>query len=264
MSEYDIHAIKYAHNLDRKASDNFFSLDSHDGPMPLDYFVWAITNGEQTYIVDTGFDAVTGKSRGRVLWRPVGEGLKAVGIEPDSVQDVILTHMHYDHCGNHELFPNAKYHLQEREMVYCTGPCMCHHAINHVFEVSDVQNMVKRIFEGRVNFHNGDSEIAPGLTVHWVGGHSRGLQVVRVKTRRGWVVLASDASHYYANMENNSPFPVVVDLADMIEGYGKMRKLASSNNHIIPGHDPQVLKLYPSSSKGDGIVRLDAEPIQLR
>ena len=89
-----------------------------------------------------------------------------------------------------------------------------------------------------------------------------GLQVARVRTRRGWVVLASDASHFYANMEQSRPFPIVYNVADMLEGYGKLRALASSPQHIIPGHDPLVLKRYPPAAAGlEGIVaRLDAEP----
>ncbi len=78
-------------------------------------------------------------------------------------------------------------------------------------------------------------------------------------TRRGWVVLASDASHFYANMEKTRPFPIVFDVADMVEGYARMRALADSPAHIIPGHDPQVMQRYPAPSQAlEGIaVRLD-------
>jgi glyoxylase-like metal-dependent hydrolase (beta-lactamase superfamily II) len=122
--------------------------------------------------------------------------------------------------------------------------------------------MVSKIFADRVTFHNGVSEIAPNLTVHKVGGHSKGLQVVRVLTRRGWVVLGSDASHFYANFEQGRPFPVLESVSDMLEGFNKMRRLASSNDHIIPGHDPLVLKRYPAAlADVSDIVRLDADPI---
>ena len=106
---------------------------------------------------------------------------------------------------------------------------------------------------------NGDAELAPGVSVHLIGGHTMGLQVVRVATRRGWVVLASDASHFYANMEESRPFPIVFSVADMVEGYGRLRALAESPAHIIPGHDPLVLERYPAPSKAlEGVVvRLD-------
>ncbi len=115
--------------------------------------------------------------------------------------------MHYDHVGNHTLFPNARYHLQDKEMIYATGRYMCHPAMRYPFYPEDVAAMVHRVFAGKVVFHDGVDEIAPGLSVHHVGGHTMGLQVVRAWTRRGWVVLASDASHLYANMNQGRPVP---------------------------------------------------------
>jgi glyoxylase-like metal-dependent hydrolase (beta-lactamase superfamily II) len=127
------------------------------------------------------------------------------------------------------------------------------------YEVEDVVGMVRRAYAGRVRFHDGDAEIAPGISLHLIGGHTMGLQVVRVATRRGWVVIASDASHFYANMEEVRPFPIVYSVADMVEGYDRLRELAESPAHIIPGHDPLVLERYPAPSKAlQGIVaRLD-------
>ena len=266
MSEdevYEIHAVHYAHH-DRPAHENFLGGDPHDNaPMPLDYFVWAIIGRERRFVLDTGFDAATGRRRGRHLVRPPAEGLAMIGVDAATVPDVILSHMHFDHAGNHGMFPAARYHVQDREMAYCTGRCMCHAPLRHPFEAADVTAMVGRIFEGRARFHDGSSEVAPGLSVHHVGGHSLGLQVARVRTRRGWVVLASDATHFYANFQQKRPFPVVVDVAQMLEGYDTLHRLASSPDHIIPGHDPLVLRRYPPSAPGlEGIaVRLDADPV---
>jgi len=258
---YQLFAIRYGHH-ERLASENFIGGDPHDGPMPLDYYVWAIVGETRTFVFDTGFDAKVAARRKRHLLRPVGEGLRMIGIEPDAVEDVILSHLHFDHCGNHDLFPKARYHVQDVEMAYCTGRCMCHAYLRAPFDHEDVANMVGKLFAGRVAFHDGVSEIAPNLTVHRVGGHSRGLQVIRVLTRRGWVVLGSDAAHFYANFEQSRPFPVVESVTDMLEGYATMKRLASSLGHIVPGHDPLVLRRYPAALDGvDDIVRLDLDPI---
>lgn len=258
---YDVYAIKYAHH-DRAARENFIGGDPHNGPMPLDYYVWAIIGKDRSFVVDTGFDEAAARKRGRELTRPPSEGLKALGLEPDRVEDVIVTHMHYDHAGNQGLFPNARYHIQDREMAYCTGRCMCHNALSASFEAEDVAVMVRRVFEGRVVFHDGSTELAPGISVHLVGGHTNGLQVVRVRTRRGWIVLASDASHLYANMEEGRPFPIVYNVGDMLEGFRRVRELADSPDHVIPGHDPEVLRRYPAPRKDmqDWVARLDASP----
>jgi glyoxylase-like metal-dependent hydrolase (beta-lactamase superfamily II) len=258
---WKIYAVHYGHH-ERRASANFLHGDPHDGPMPLDYFVWAIVGENRNFIVDCGFDAEMGRKRKREFIRSPAEGLSALGIDPQRVEDVVISHMHFDHCGNHSLFPRARYHLQDREMAYCTGRFMSYPATRVPFEPDDVTAMVRRVFEGRVKFHDGEDELAPGITVHHVGGHTVGMQIVRVKTQRGWVVLASDASHLYANIEQGRPFPVVHDVGEMLQGYETIRRLASSPHHIIPGHDPLVLKRYPvAGPKLEGIaVRLDVDP----
>jgi glyoxylase-like metal-dependent hydrolase (beta-lactamase superfamily II) len=258
---YEIYAVRYAHH-ERRASENFLGGDPHDGPMPLDYFAWAIKGEDRTLVLDTGFDRAMAKQRGREFLRPPRDGLLAIGVDPAEVGDVVITHMHYDHAGNHDLFPDATFHLQDREMAFCTGRCMCHPQLRRSFEAGDVAAMVGRLFRGRVRFHDGAGEIAPGITVHHVGGHTNGLQVMRVKTRRGWVVLASDASHFYANFEQMRAYPTVYNVGDMLEGFATVKRLASSSAHVVPGHDPLVLRRYPAPRPGlEGIaVRLDITP----
>ena len=255
---YEIYAIKYAHHA-RRRSENFIGGDPHDGPMPLDYFVWLIRGGGREIVVDTGFSAAMATKRGRDHLRCPAEGLRMLGCDARTVPEVVITHLHYDHVGNFDLFPSAMLHLQDLEMRYATGRYMGHECFRGAYEVEDVVGMVRRVYEERVRFHDGDEEIAPGISLHLIGGHTMGIQVVRVATRRGWVVLASDASHFYANMEQTRPFPIVWSVADMVDGYRKLQRLAASPAHIIPGHDPLVLERYPApSSELQGIVaRLD-------
>ena len=258
---HDIYAIRYGRH-DRKSSENFIGGDPHDVLQPLDYFVWAIVGAHGTFIVDTGFDETMAQKRKRLVTNPIGEGLKAIGIDPETVENVIVTHLHYDHAGNYELFPRARYHLQDVEMGYATGRCMCHAPLRFPFEVDDVVAMVRKVFAGRVEFHDGGGQIAPGITVHRVGGHSKGLQCVRVRTKRGDVVIASDATHLYAHIETGRVFPVTYNVGDVLEGYAAIKKLAPTMHHIVPGHDPLVLTRYPAARPvlEGWVVRLDAEP----
>jgi glyoxylase-like metal-dependent hydrolase (beta-lactamase superfamily II) len=259
--QYEVYAIKYAHHA-RRASENFIggvTHDAHDGPMPLDYFVWLIRGEGREIVVDTGFSAPMAAKRQRDHIRCPTEGLALLDVDAKKIRYVVITHLHYDHVGNFDLFPAATFHLQDLEMNYATGRHMGKPVFSGAYEVEDVVGMVRRAYAGRVRFHDGDAEIAPGISLHLIGGHTMGLQVVRVATRRGWVVLASDASHFYANMEEVRPFPIVYSVADMVEGYDRLRALAESPGHIIPGHDPLVLERYPAHSKAlQGIVaRLD-------
>jgi glyoxylase-like metal-dependent hydrolase (beta-lactamase superfamily II) len=258
---HELYAIRYAHH-DRRSPDNFIGGDPHDILQPLAYFVWAIVGPHGTFVVDTGFDQTMAHKRGRTITKPIGEGLASIGVDPAAVEDVIVSHLHYDHCGNYDLFPRARYHLQDCEMAYATGRCMCHALIRFPFEVEDVVAMVRKVFSGRVVFHEGTDEMAPGITLHHIGGHSRGLQCVRVNTRRGRVVLASDATHLYAHINDGRVFPVTYSVADTLEGYTTIKKLADSIDHIVPGHDPQVLTRYPAAAPQleNWVVRLDVPP----
>jgi glyoxylase-like metal-dependent hydrolase (beta-lactamase superfamily II) len=260
---YEVYAIRYARHEARRASANFIGGDEHDGPSPLDYFVWLVRGEAGTFVVDTGFDAAAAAERGRRLITPVGDGLTVLGVDHSTVADVIVTHMHYDHAGNHHLFPAARYHLQDAEMAFCTGRAMTHAALRHAYSVGDVAEMVGKVFRGRVAFHAGDTELAPGLSLHLIGGHTAGMQAVRVWTRRGWLVLASDAAHFYANMDEGRPFPIVHDVAAMLEGHRALKALASADDLVIPGHDPLVLARFPPARPelAGHIARLDADRV---
>lgn len=259
---WEVYAVAYARH-DRRASDNFIGGDPHDGPMPLYYYVWVLRNAAETIVIDTGFDQRGAHLRQRTLTRPPREGLNALGVDPDTVKNVIVTHMHYDHAGNADLLPNARYHVQDREMSFATGRCMCHQGVNHPYEVEDVVAMVRRVYAGRVTFHDGDAELRPGITLHLIGGHSRGLQAVRVKTRRGPVVIASDTAHHYAHIQKQKVFTFVDSFTDVYLGYDRIMALAGGTlDRVVPGHDPLVAGLYPALRAGteDWIVRLDEQP----
>jgi glyoxylase-like metal-dependent hydrolase (beta-lactamase superfamily II) len=261
LPEYEVYAIRYA-TREARRPDHFIGGDPHDVPMPMDYFTWLIRGADRVYVVDTGFTAEVAAQRKRTHLRCPAESLKLLGIAPESVKDVILTHLHYDHVGGFHKFPAARFHLQDREMSYATGRNMAYAIFGHSFEPEDIVGMVRLNFGGRVVFHDGDEEIAPGVSLHFTGGHTAGLQVVRVHTRRGWMVLASDASHYYEHMRKNRVFPVAYHIADMLQAYRKVERLAESPDHIIPGHDPLVMQIYPPAKPElQGVVaRLDAEP----
>jgi len=259
--EHEVYAIRYA-TVDRLASENFHARVAPDGAMPMDYFVWLVRGGGRVVVVDTGFAQPAADRRGRRLLRSPADGLAALGVVASTVEDVVLTHLHYDHAGNVGLFESARLHLQESEMAYATGPAMAHGPLGHAFDAEDVAGMVRRVFAARVRFHGGDASVAPGVTLHRIGGHTRGLQIVRVTTARGPIVLASDATHFWANLERRNPFPIFVDLQAMLDGYDRLLELAPSIDHVIPGHDPLVLSRFPRVAGDEvGIASLHEPPL---
>ncbi len=258
---WEAYALKYGEVAARTRNMNFLGGDDHAAAMPLDFYIWVLRQGGRTILVDTGFDRAEAAARGREVAREPAEAIAALGLTPDAIDEIIVTHLHYDHAGGLHLFPNATLHMQAAEMAYATGPCMCHGVLRMPFTADHVCEAVRRVYSGRVIFHDGDGEIAEGVSVHCIGGHSRGLQCVRVRTQAGWMVLASDASHYYENMMARKPFPIVVDLQNMLDGFARMETLASRPDLIVPGHDPKVCAVF-APGVADHIFRLDPGPIK--
>jgi glyoxylase-like metal-dependent hydrolase (beta-lactamase superfamily II) len=252
IQPYRIFAVRYAHRA--CTSSEAFYGDHHAAPMTMDYFVWAVTNGRHTVVVDLGFTEAVGTARGRQFLRCPGVGLGEIGVDPGKVEHVILSHFHYDHVGNYALFPRATFHVQDREMAFYTGRHASRAAFRRSVEVEDVCALVRLNLEGRVVFADGTREIVPGVSVHHVGGHTAGMQVVSVAHARGQAVVASDASHYYRNFEKGIPFNTLHDLPGMYAAFDRLRALASSADLIVPGHDPLVLERL--RRVGDGIVEL--------
>ncbi len=261
LPQYTLHAIRYAaRNAARR--DHFLGGDPHEGPMPMDYFVWTIQGPGVSIAVDCGFTAEVAAQRRRQHFRCPVEALNLVGMDPATVQHLVITHLHYDHAGNLTKFPAARVHLQEVEMHHACGRHMGEPVNSHAYECEDVVDMVRLNFAGRVQFHDGPVQLAPGIELVPVGGHTPGMQFVRVHTQRGWVVLASDTTHFYENIESGRPFPGLYCVPDVIAGFRAVKAAADSPEHIIPGHDPKVLQRYPAPSPElEGIVvRLDVPP----
>jgi len=261
MSDWSVFAIKYADRNERVRSDSFIFDDNHDALHAMDYYMWLLQRGDRVILVDTGYDTKEAAARDRPIRLDPVAALAPFGLRPEDVTEIIVTHLHYDHAGGLHLFPNARLHMQAAEMAYATGPCMCHDTLRMPFTAAHVCEAIKRLYSGKLIFHDGEAEIADGLTVHCIGGHSRGLQCVRVRTQAGWMVLASDAAHFYENLYARKPFPIVVDLQDMLNGFDTLLRLASAPSLIVPGHDPLV-RAYFAPGPAPHVSRLDPGPIK--
>ena len=244
MSEmlWEVYALKYADRNNRKRVESFILDPLHDQPHAMDYFIWVLKSGDQVILVDTGYDPVEAKRRGRAILRPPVKALEAVGVMPDEVKDVIVTHLHYDHAGCLADFPNATLHIHPTELAYATGPCMCEDALRAPFTGAHICDAITALYSGRVRFTGESDYVADGVTVHpkHTGGHCVWRQTPPITMRiscaasrfrllwmskrcwralSGWMCLASDAAHYYENFLRRKPFPIVVDVEEMLAGF---------------------------------------------
>jgi glyoxylase-like metal-dependent hydrolase (beta-lactamase superfamily II) len=251
-----VYAVRYARREARRA-EHFYGPeppDPHDAPMAMDYFIWAIAGDGSPVVVDAGFRPETAERRGREMVADPIVVLAALGIDAAEVRDVVLTHLHYDHSGYLAAFPRARFWVQDEELAFWTGRHAARGEMGRTVEPPDIVELVRLNFERRVRFVDGDEEMADGIGLHRVGGHAPGLQVVTVDAVGGPLVLASDAVHFYANLELDRPFIVVHSVPGAYEAFDRVRALAGGDDdRIVPGHDPLVLERYaPASAALEG------------
>lgn len=268
MSDFRVHAVRYALRDHVDAAEVFHHPCPGDGPRTMAYYVWLVAGSSGTFLVDTGFGRAVARQRGRegVLRGDPLAALAALGAPAEQLREVILTHLHFDHCGELARFPLARFRLQRREMAFWTGPDAHRASFRRVVMTEDLTALVALNLDGRIGWVDGDETIAPGLSLHLVGGHTAGMQVVRVQTAHGVVVLASDASHYYDNLEADRPYSALDSVSGAHAAFDRLRSLAGPGGHIVPGHDPAVLDRYPCAAPGlEGVaVELTAGPIAKR
>lgn len=248
-TENHVIALRYAHRDTTRRSHFFGPIDRPDESMPISYFVWLIRGSWGAIVVDTGFTAETALKHGRDYVASPAELVTRAGVDPAEVSTVILTHLHYDHAGCTGDFENARVVLQENEMQQWSGrrawPSVVGSGIPHLVLPEDVAWVADANLRGRVDWVDGDAEIAPGVSVHLVAGHTSGMQVVRVETPVGPVVVASDATHFYENFERRRPYSVLDEVATATEAFDRLEELTTNRELIIPGHDPDVLNRFP-------------------
>jgi glyoxylase-like metal-dependent hydrolase (beta-lactamase superfamily II) len=245
---YEVYALKYGER-DTTACQFFYRDSSHE-PVTLHYFVWLILGGPHPVLVDTGFlDDDAGKRGIRNHVSPAAV-VERVGVRAVDIPVALITHLHYDHWAGHSVFPNAEYWIQRDEVAFWTGPFAKYEAFNQSQNVRALEHLVTLNYASRVRILDGDREVLPGIRVHRVGGHTAGLQIVTVETEPGRVVLTSDASHFYRNVERRQPVQIITSLPEMLAAFETIHELAGPERLIVAGHDPQVAERFKQVEPG--------------
>jgi glyoxylase-like metal-dependent hydrolase (beta-lactamase superfamily II) len=244
---WEVTAVRYA-TLASTRDDLYYRWAAYgepDGPQSMDYFFYLLRSGEETIVVDSGFAPAAGARRGRTCLTEPAEALRALGVDAAAVERVLVTHLHYDHIGNLELFTGAQLLVPERELAFWTSAVARNRQFWMHAEEAEVAHVAAAHAAGRVTTYGGQTEIAPGITAIEVGGHSPGQQVLVVQSAGGPVVLTSDAVHLYEELEQDRPFGVLADLAEMYEAFSLIRRLGEQPGAVVvPGHDPEVTRRF--------------------
>jgi glyoxylase-like metal-dependent hydrolase (beta-lactamase superfamily II) len=245
---YEVYALKYGER-DTTACQFFYRESSH-APLTLHYFVWLILGGPHPVLVDTGFLDDDAQARGIRNYISPASAVERAGIKAADVPMSLITHLHYDHWAGHSLFPGAKFWIQREEVAFWTGRYGSMPAFRGSANVNALAGLVTLNYGTRVRIVDGDHEVLPGIRVHRVGGHTAGLQIVTVKTARGTVVLTSDASHFYHNVETRQPVQIITNLPEMLEAFETIYALAGAEKLIVAGHDPEVAGRFTTVEPG--------------
>jgi glyoxylase-like metal-dependent hydrolase (beta-lactamase superfamily II) len=249
---YEVYALKYAER-DTPACQFFYREASH-ATVTLDYFVWLILGGPRPILVDTGFLEDDARARGIRNYVSPATVVERAGVKPADVPIALITHLHYDHWAGHSLFPNAEFWIQREEVAFWTGPFGSTAAFRQSANVNALAGLVTLNYANRIRIIEGQREVLPGIVLHRVGGHTAGLQIVSVETARGTVVLTSDASHFYRNVEARQPVQIITSLPDMLAAFETIHALAGAERLIVAGHDPAVAERFTVVEPG--IVRI--------
>jgi glyoxylase-like metal-dependent hydrolase (beta-lactamase superfamily II) len=244
---YQVYALRYATRASTRAEEYFrySAYGEPDGPHRMDYFFWVIRNDERTILVDCGFNAERAAPRGRLLETPPVELLARLGIAAGDVDHVIVSHMHYDHVGNLDLFPNATVLITRDEYEFWVENYGARQLMKTIADPIDVEAVRGLNRQGRLRIVDSDEEIFPGVRMISVGGHAPGQAIVEVRGRSGEIVLAVDAAYYYECLERDWPTKLYDNLGNVYRAYDLLRQYADLPGHtVVPGHEPLVASRF--------------------
>jgi glyoxylase-like metal-dependent hydrolase (beta-lactamase superfamily II) len=255
-SPYTVDAVRYGTIIDFPVRGLVAGADP-SRKEDIAMVVWLVRGNGRNILVDSGFyrEQFFKQWKIRDFEKP-SDAVAKVGVKPEDITDVIVTHMHWDHADGADLFPNARIWVQRDEYTYYTGEAWHAPKTHGGIDKDDVLSYVKMNMEGRVHFVDGDNQtILPGVTCFTGGKHTYASQFVTVQTAAGTVVLASDNVYMYENLEKHVPIAATLNPESNLAAQDRMRKLASKESLIVPGHDPAMFQRFHGPNPG--VVRIE-------
>ncbi|MFD6279500.1 N-acyl homoserine lactonase family protein [Streptomyces sp. NPDC060209] len=212
--------------------------------IPLIMFV--IQGGGAPVVVDTGADFARAVTHHGIRMEQTPEerpeaALRALGVDPADVGVVINTHLHWDHSSNNHLFPNARIIVQQREIDYASNPVPWH---RRQFEHLPELTAAWRRAEDRIDPADGDAEVAPGVSVVALPGHTPGSQGVVVEAESTRYLLAGDCIDLYENWAGDAEDEHIPSgfFTDIVAYHHSLSLIEKLGCEVIPSHDPLVVE----------------------
>lgn len=254
---YEVYAVSYGVIPDFSVANLVAGAD-RSRKLDIQMMVWVLkgSNGANV-LVDSGFysDKLFKQWKVRDFIKP-SEAIAKLGLKPEDITDVIITHMHWDHAGGMDLFPKARIWIQQDEYAYYTGEAWQQGGAHGGIDAEDVLAIVKANTEGRMRLVKGDDQEAiDGIRFYTGGRHTYASQYVTVNAKPGIIVIASDNCYLYENLDKRAPIAQTLDAASNLRAQDRMKQLASSPRFIVPGHDPAVFTRFPTP--GNGVARIE-------
>jgi len=257
VDKYEIYAVRYATLANFPVSSLVAGAD-RSRRLDIAMMIWVLKgNDGRIAIVDSGFhrERYFRQFTVRDYVKP-SEAIAPLGLRPEDVTDLLITHMHWDHAGGIDLFPAARVWIQKDEYDYYTSDAWQSPTTHGGIDADDVVEIVKRNTQGKVSFVRGDDDTSlSGITFGIGGKHTWASQFVGVQTRTHTVVLASDNMYLYENLDTHTAISQTLDAASNLRTQDRMKSIASEPRLLVPGHDPAVSARFPRVS--DRIVRIE-------
>lgn len=258
MDKYEVYAVRYATLANFRVSGLVAGADP-SRRMDIAMTIWVLKGVDgRIAIVDSGFhrDQYFKQFTVRDFVSP-SEAIAPLGIKPEDVTDIFLTHAHWDHAGGVDLFPNARVWIQKDEFEYYTGQAWQQANTHGGIDAEDMIELLRRNTRGKLSLVRGDDDTTiSGITFGIGGKHTWQSQFIVVHgARQHDVVLASDNMYLYENLDAHQPIAQTLDAASNLRTQDRMKSMASEPRFLVPGHDPAVFGKFEKVS--DRIVRIE-------
>lgn len=252
---FEVYAIRYAISAGARVSSLAVGADpSKTVDMP--FMIWVLKGaGGRNIMIDAGSYRGADFERWKLTdFIKPSTAIGKVGLSPDDITDIVITHIHWDHVGGVDLFPKARVWMQRAEYEHYIDDQG--KPRNSTIAAEDAAMLAGVRKAGRMELVDGDArEIIPGVTVYTGGKHTYACQYVGVGTSAGTVVVASDNIYLYENLEKHLPLGFTEDREADLRAQTRMLGIASNPRLIVPGHDPAVFVRFPKP--GGGVARIE-------